>query len=99
METLWRHADRLDEAAAVVGAARPADLDPGHPTGGGAGVPAEVATALRRQVAAALQARGEEAAAVAGALGDLAARVRTAAGHYREVEETVRSRQAGQVGP
>ncbi|MFS8520421.1 MAG: hypothetical protein FWJ87_03315 [Micromonosporaceae bacterium] len=99
METLWRLADRLDEAAAAVGAARLSDLDPGHPAGGGAGTPAEVATILRRQVAAALQARAEEAAAVANGLGDLAARVRAAAGNYRAVEEAVRSRRAGQVAP
>ncbi|HLV58623.1 MAG TPA: hypothetical protein VKY81_07105 [Natronosporangium sp.] len=99
METLWRLADRLDEAATAVGAARLSELDPGHPSGGGAGAPAEVATALRRQVAAALQARGEEAAALANGLGDLAARVRTAAGRYRAVEEAVRSRRAGQVAP
>jgi hypothetical protein len=72
METLRRLADRLDEAAAVFAGARPEVLDPAQPGADAVGTPGEVAAALRRQVAAALSARGQEAAGAGAALGESA---------------------------
>lgn len=99
MEELRRLADRLDEAAAVFAGARPDRLDPAQPGADAAGTPGEVTSALRRQVAAALSARGQEAAAAGSALGDLAARLRTAAAGYRDMDEAARARHTGSVPP
>lgn len=96
MEALNRLADRLDEAAAVLAAARPAERDP-EAAATGADNPGrlgEVTGNLDRQRSAALHARAQEAATAGSRLGALAADLRTAAAGYSDVDEAAHARTA-----
>jgi hypothetical protein len=88
-------ADRIDAAGDVLaGASTTMTLaDPGpRPFGGdAAGGPGELGRALHRQLAAALTARGREAAAHGARLADVAQALRLVGSGYRGADDEARS--------
>ncbi len=94
---MYRLADRLDEAAAALTAARPEEHEPVGAFDDRPGAPGELTAALQRQLGATLHARGREATAAAARLGDLAVQVRQAAAGYSAADDSARER-AARVG-
>jgi hypothetical protein len=96
MDSLAELAARLDRAAQTMAEAGAtlADLDPGSEAFGGAapGRLGETGRALHAQLARAIGARSQEAAAAGARLADTAQALRWAAAGYLEVDDAARRR-------